>query len=85
MTSIPDPLSILEKTPESQNPVMVLFNEMRSNIANGNMPAAEYLAMQKKVERALEDGHDQQQRIATTLQRIQRAKARPGMHIPKGL
>lgn len=85
MAEKPDPLSILEEAPESQNPVMVLYHEMNGKIASGNMPAAEYIALQKRVETALKEGSSQEERIATTLAFFKRVKARAGTHIPKGL
>jgi hypothetical protein len=81
----PDPLSVLRETEESQNPVMVRYWHEFGSVSNSSYSAENYIEKCADVERILEKGRDQEEKIKSAFAVLSNANALPADIIPEGM
>ncbi len=85
MNANTDPLSVLREAAESENPVMVKYRQEFGSIAGGSFSAENYIRKGAEVERILEAGRVQDEKIKAALMVLTNAAAVPGDFVPEGM
>lgn len=78
------PLQILTGLPESQNPVMALYQEL-INVDPRSLSTEQQLDLDARVRGEVAEGENQRRDIQDTLRLLKVARAVPGNTVPEGL
>jgi hypothetical protein len=79
-----DALADLLEMPASQNPAVELYEEIQMRDASGMTDPIALLAIDQRIERALEEGERQAAAVDWALERLERSKAQPAPELVLG-